>query len=62
MLYIGYYKHFIEILFCLLYVARNADYCKEELEACEFEFKCVNCVDVCVEKVLTNCPGKLMFN
>merc|ERR1712055_500874 len=31
-------------------VARNADYCKEELEACGSDFECI-------AKVLKNCPG-----
>merc|ERR1712212_336893 len=31
-------------------MARNADYCKEELEACGSDFECI-------AKVLKNCPG-----
>ena len=48
----GYaYAAIIKILFCFFCAARNADYCKEELEACGFDLECI-------AKVLKNCPGK----
>ena len=39
------------ILIFFFYAVRNADYCKEELEACGLDFECI-------AKVLKNCPGK----